>query len=163
MLKSLISARVLIQGLLGFLIYWLAVKFHINILYIILFGSLLGIVFGKMFCRWICPVGFIMGLLFKLQKDEIHQKTYMYYKAGCPIAWVSGWLNKFSFLKIKNDKEKCIKCGKCDKVCYITSINSDFSLYKPKKEQPFTQYSCSRCLMCIKDCPTNSISVTLFN
>lgn len=38
-------------------------------------------------------------------------------KAICPLGAIYGLLNKISFLHIKIDKEKCVDCGACEKNC----------------------------------------------
>lgn len=158
MVKKIISNRRLIQALLAVLLFLSSSYFKINLIYIILFGGFLGIIFGKVFCRWMCPIGFMMELMFsKTSGNEKNLQMYNYHKLGCPIAWISGFFNKYSFLKIKNDSNSCINCGKCDKSCYIASLNNDFSLYKEGKGNPSSHFSCSKCLECVKECPTNSL------
>ncbi len=83
---------------------------------------------------------------------------YMYYKLGCPIAWISGLLNKFSVFRIRKKAEACVDCGKCDKACYVTVQNDATSLFKQGKSNPADTYTCSRCLACIKACPTGALS-----
>ena len=51
---------------------------------------------------------------------------------GCPIAWISGVMNRFSLFKIKKDATKCIDCGICDSNCYIATLNNKYSLYNEK-------------------------------
>lgn len=102
-------------------------------------------------------MGFIMELMMGNDTDAKQQQLYNYHKLGCPIAWVSGLMNRFSLFKIKRDAEKCIECGKCDKACYISTLNKDCSLYKGDKKSSSLQYSCSKCLACVESCPTNSL------
>ncbi|MDD4970288.1 MAG: hypothetical protein PHT07_12760 [Paludibacter sp.] len=47
---------------------------------------------------------------------------YQYHKMGCPIAWVSGLLNKWSLFRIKLNTDTCKNCGVCDKECYISTL-----------------------------------------
>lgn len=160
MFKKLILKRRLIQGIFAFSLYFIIAYFQISLLYVLIFGSILGIIFGKVFCRWMCPVGYIMELMVKGNLDNRKQQMYMYHKLGCPIAWISGYLNKYSLFKIKRDVSLCTNCGKCDKVCYISSLNKDYSLYKKNKENPTNNFSCSKCLECVSECPTGSLSYT---
>lgn len=146
-----------VQIVIGILIYFLVSAFQIPIGYVIIFGGLLGIIFGKVFCRWMCPIGIFMEWLMKRKGTNEKAALYQYHKLGCPIAWISGYFNKMSFLKIRVDKTKCIDCGKCDDTCYITSINQDFSLYKSNKINPSKSFKCSRCLDCVTDCPVEAI------
>lgn len=157
-LKKIVSLRRSVQVALAVLVFVLVAYFNVSLLYVILFGSLLGLVFGKFFCRWMCPVGLFMEFLMSLNKENRNTQLYSYYKLGCPIAWVSGFLNKFSLFKVKRENSSCISCGKCDKACYIASLNENYSLFKKNKANPSQHYSCSKCLECVKECPTGSLS-----
>lgn len=156
-LRGMILNRRMIQAIIGALVFVAVFVYQFNLLYVLGVGALTGIVFGKVFCRWMCPLGFIMELLMGGSGDAKKQQLYNYHKLGCPIAWVSGYLNRFSLFKIKRDASKCIDCGKCDKACYIATLNKDFSLYNVKKKEPSSQFSCSKCLECVATCPTNSL------
>lgn len=157
-MKHIISKRRLIHGFIAFSSFLVISYFNISLLYVVLFGSLIGIVFGKVFCRWMCPLGFLMETFIKSNPNQSQQQLYNYHKLGCPIAWISGYLNRFSIFKIVQDPEKCISCGKCDKTCYISSLNSDFSIFKKNKKKPSKHFSCSKCLECVEKCPVDSIS-----
>jgi polyferredoxin len=147
-----------VQLFLVIAFYLTASYFQISLWYVLLFGSILGIIFGKVFCRWMCPVGYIMELMMKLSKSDEKSAMYQYHKVGCPIAWISGYLNKMSLFKIKIDQDKCISCGKCDDACYITNVDKNSSLFKNGKLDPAESYKCSRCMDCITVCPTNALS-----
>ncbi len=137
--------------------------YNIPFLYIISFGYITGVIFGKVFCRWMCPIGLLMEVLMggKGGKKGSAQQMYNYHKLGCPIAWISGFLNKYSFLKIKMDPLKCTSCNICDDTCYISKLNPDFSLYKDRKQLAGNSFSCSKCLECVEKCPTGSLTYTL--
>ena len=155
----LIKKRRLIQFILGFSIYITVRFFSIPLGYVILFGGFLGIIFGKVFCRWMCPIGYIVESIIKLRNDDKKKALSQYYKLGCPIAWISGYFNKKSIFKIKIDADSCINCSKCDDTCYISTLNKDFSLYKKDKLDPSQSYRCSKCFECIDKCPTNSLKL----
>lgn len=157
-LQVVVSKRVFILAIMGVSLY-LAVSFYqISLWFVLLAGVILGVVFGKVFCRWVCPMGLIMELLMSMSPDGKIRQMYQYHKLGCPIAWISGLLNKVSFFKIKFNSESCSSCGICDKKCYIVSMEpSKFSLYKPSKELPATSYACSKCLECVVACPNDSL------
>lgn len=156
-MKNIISIRRVIQALFGLSLYLLVSIFHIPLLYVVIGGSLLGIIFGKVFCRWMCPMGFIMELLMGSKKGSEAAQMYQYHKMGCPIAWMGGFFNRFSLFRIKKDSGSCTSCGICDKNCYISSLNEDFSLYKEEKKESGKSFSCSRCLECVSSCPQNSL------
>jgi len=155
--KLLITKRIFILAFLGGITYLASSYYSINIWYIVLFGIATGVIFGKVFCRWMCPIGFLMELIMGGSKQ--FTSMYQYHKMGCPIAWASGFLNKYSLFKIKVNTDSCIKCGKCDKECYISTLEpTKFSLYKPGKLQPGDSYSCSKCLKCVAACPNGSLT-----
>lgn len=157
-LKLLVSKRIIILSVTGISLYLAITFYQISLWYILLAGTVLGIIFGKVFCRWICPVGLIMEMIMSLSVDGKIRQMYQYHKLGCPIAWISGWLNKFSFYRIKTDTDSCTSCGICDRKCYIVKMEpARFSLYKSKKENPGDSYSCSKCLECVVACPNGSL------
>ena len=156
--KLLISKRVIILAVIGALQYIGISYLHISLWYILGFGILTGFVFGKVFCRWMCPMGFIMELLLGRNSDSKFSQMYQYHKMGCPIAWVSGYLNKFSLFKIKLNIDTCKNCGLCDKQCYISTLEpAKYSLYKSEKLNSGDSYSCSKCLKCVEVCPNGSL------
>ncbi len=159
LVNILASKRFYIQLILGAIVYVAVSIYHISLWWVLGAGVLTGIIWGKVFCRWMCPLGIMMEFLMKLSPDSSLQNMYMYHKVGCPIAWISGFLNKTSLYKIQINKETCISCGKCDKVCYMPSLDKDkFSLYKPNKKNPAENFSCSKCLSCVTNCPNGSLS-----
>ena len=154
--KFIVSKRIIILAVLGALIYFTKSYFNISIWYIVLFGIGTGVIFGKVFCRWMCPIGFMMELF--MGNNSQFASMYQYHKMGCPIAWVSGWLNKWSVFRIKLNTDTCKNCGICDKECYISSIEpAKYSLYKEGKTNPGNSYSCSKCLKCVAACPNGSL------
>lgn len=160
MLKKIINKRRIVQALFAIAIYAAISRGYLPLLYVIAGGATLGLIFGKVFCRWMCPVGFIIELMFKLRGNDA-QRMYNYHKLGCPIAWVSGLLNRSSLFTIEHDAKSCIDCGICDKTCYITSLNENYSLFKFGKKSPVDAFSCSRCLDCVAACPKGSLSYRL--
>ena len=161
MLMTIIRNRRIIQGLIGALILVATIYFGISLWTISLIGLVSGIIFGKVFCRWMCPLGFIMELTLGGNSSNRNLQLYNYHKLGCPIAWISGFMNRFSLVKIRKDKSKCTSCGVCDSNCYISSINKSYSLYKNDKTNPATHFSCSKCLACVESCPTKSLKYTI--
>jgi polyferredoxin len=159
-LKVLVSNRMIILSGMGIFLYLAISHYHISLWYILIAGSVLGVIFGKVFCRWVCPMGLIMEMLMGMGGDDGKIKQmYQYHKIGCPIAWISGWLNKFSIFKIKLNADTCKTCGICDKQCYIVAMEpAKFSLYKPKMIAPGNSYTCSKCLKCVASCPNGSLT-----
>ncbi|MHB1393416.1 MAG: 4Fe-4S binding protein [Clostridia bacterium] len=71
--KGIISNRRLIQALIGGTLIVLVVYFKVNLLIILLLGVFAGILFGKVFCRWMCPMGFFMEMI--LTQDNSNYTT----------------------------------------------------------------------------------------
>jgi polyferredoxin len=121
-------------------------------------GIVLGAIFGKVFCRWVCPLGLMMELLMSMSPDGKVKQMYQYHKLGCPIAWISGWLNRISLFRIKLNADTCKSCGICDKQCYIVAMEPEkYSMYKPQMKTPGNSYTCSKCLVCVASCPNGSL------
>lgn len=72
------------------------------------------------FCRWICPLGAI---------------------------W-SPW-NRVSALRMAVDRETCIRCDRCQRVCPV-----DIRIYEDANSG-----ACVRCMQCVNECPVSCISV----
>ena len=158
-LKFLVNSRMIILSVLGVLLYLAISEYHISLWYILAAGTVTGVIFGKVFCRWVCPMGLIMEILMGLSPDGKIRQMYQYHKVGCPIAWISGYLNKFSIFRIKINEDTCKNCGICDKKCYIVAMEpTKYSLYKPMLEKPGSSYTCSKCLECVASCPNGSLT-----
>jgi polyferredoxin len=161
-LRLLVNKRFIILSISGVALFLAISKFNISLWYILLAGVILGVIFGKVFCRWVCPMGLIMELIMSMSPDGKIRQMYQYHKLGCPIAWISGWLNRYSLFRIKLDAESCRNCGICDKKCYIVAMEpAKFSLYKPESIRPGDSYTCSKCLECVAACPNGSLKYKL--
>jgi len=157
-LRILVSKRFIILSVMGVTLFLAILQFQISLWYILLAGIVLGVLFGKIYCRWVCPIGLIMELIMSMSPDGEFRQMYQYHKVGCPIAWISGLLNRYSLFKIKLNAESCKECGICDKKCYIVAMEpAKFSLYKPKGIRPGNSYTCSKCLECVAVCPNGSL------
>lgn len=157
--KFLVNKRFIILSVLGVSLYLAISNYHISLWWVLLAGIITGAIFGKVFCRWACPMGLIMELLMSMSPDGRIKGMYQYHKLGCPIAWISGWLNKISFFRIKLNADTCKNCGICDKQCYIVSTEpTKYSLFKPKLNNPGSSYTCSKCLKCVAACPNGSLT-----
>lgn len=69
----------------------------------------------------------------------------------CPITVFMKPMGYFSMLRIKCDKEKCVSCGKCKKVCPMDVDVTDNS----RKRKNGTE--CILCFECVKNCPKNAL------
>ena len=72
-------------------------------------------------------------------------------KYMCPITVFLKPMSYFSLFRVKCDKNKCISCGKCKKVCPMDVDITDNS----RKRSNGTE--CILCLECKKSCPRNAL------
>ncbi len=160
-LRRIVSARRGVQVAVGVALYVVVTRFGVPLSWVMLGGSALGIVFGKFFCRWMCPMGAIMETMLGAGGGEGRQRSlYMYFKLGCPIAWAGGLLNKVSLLRVTLRRDRCSGCGHCDESCYVAQISaSGASLHVAGRTNPSTHYACSRCLDCVQACPTGALTI----
>ena len=100
--KFIVAKRIFILAILGGAVYAVTSYFNISIWYVVLFGIFTGVIFGKVFCRWMCPIGFIMEMIMGGGSQSQFSNMYQYHKMGCPIAWASGFLNKWSLFQRNN-------------------------------------------------------------
>lgn len=70
----------------------------------------------------------------------------------CPVTVFLKPMSYFSLLRIKCDKNKCVSCGKCRKVCPMNVDMTDNS----RKRENGTE--CILCFECSKACPKNALS-----
>lgn len=159
-LQRLVTARRFVQVSVGAAI-WVAVsKGWVTLTALFVVGSLAGILLGKFFCRWMCPLGAVMETLMGANDPDGRQRAlYGYFKIGCPISWVQGLLNKVSLWRVRVEPPLCTHCSRCDKACYVAQLAPGHSLHAGGKANPSTHFSCSRCLQCVGACPTGALSL----
>lgn len=124
------------------------------------------------FCKYICPNGVLQGAIpLSIANETIREAlgflfTYKsiilavtvllsviiyrpFCKYICPLGAIYSLFNRFSILKITNEKSKCINCKKCEKSC---KMNVDI-LKNPNSAE------CIRCGACVSACPTESLEM----
>lgn len=69
----------------------------------------------------------------------------------CPITIFLKPMSYFSLLRIECDKEKCISCGRCKKVCPMDVDMTDNSRNRKNGTE------CILCFECVKSCPKNAL------
>jgi len=72
-------------------------------------------------------------------------------RSFCPVGAIYSIFNRFSLLKMKVDREKCIECELCKMVCPM-----DVPIHSSSNH-----IDCIRCLNCAKICPTKAIKYEL--
>lgn len=88
-------------------------------------------------------VGIILAFAFKDNRA--------FCKYICPVTVFLKPMSYFSFLRIRCDKDKCISCGKCRKVCPMNVDMTDNS----RKRLNGTE--CILCFECTKNCPESAL------
>lgn len=132
-------------------------------------GDFLGLA-DPTFCEYICPAGLIMagvplligdgnlsaaiGPVFSIKVCVAVLTVigcvfvYRFFcKVMCPLGAIYGLMNKISFYHMTVDQKKCVKCGKCAKVCRMD--------VDPVKEPNSAE--CIRCGDCVHACPNKAI------
>lgn len=69
----------------------------------------------------------------------------------CPITVFLKPMSYFSLLRVKCDKEKCVLCGKCKRVCPMNVEVTDNS----RKRKNGTE--CILCMECARNCPKEAL------
>ncbi|WP_243108667.1 4Fe-4S binding protein [Clostridium rectalis] len=126
------------------------------------------------FCKYICPVGTLeggiplilmsnslrnfIGFLFKWKMVILIATIILsiytfrpFCKAICPLGAIYSFFNPISIYRLKIDKDKCISCKKCSKVC-----NMGVEIYKNPNS-----LECIRCGECIRACPSKAIKTII--
>ena len=152
------------------------VKYAVLLLAVILLPMALTDRFGistPYFCKYICPAGTLEGGIPLLLLNEPLRNAIGFlfsWKVGilavivvlsllifrpfcrwlCPLGAFYSIFNPISFYRYKVDSDKCIRCGKCERVCKM-DISPCTMPNSPE---------CIRCGECKKACPTKAITST---
>ena len=124
------------------------------------------------FCEFICPSGTLLGgIPMMLTHPELRSTVgglfalkvtiliiiivgcififRFFCKTICPLGAIYGLLNKISIYHLEVDKDACVNCGKCSRVCKM-----DVDPVKcPNSAE------CIRCGACKAACPKDAISI----
>ena len=124
------------------------------------------------FCKYICPSGMLFGgIPLAAVNEGIRDSVgFLYAYKGiilavtvllsiiiyrpfckyiCPLGAIYSFFNRISVLRIRNDENKCIGCKKCERACKMNVK----VLSEPDSAE------CIRCGLCVKSCPTESLSM----
>ena len=135
-----------------------------------------GLVSVPYFCKYVCPAGMLeggipvvalnsglrqtVGRLFAwkwvLLGSFLLSSVFIYRpfcKYVCPLGAFYSLFQRFSFLRLRVDREKCVDCGKCVRDC---PMGVDV-LRSPNSPE------CIRCGGCTDGCPTKALKFTFRN
>ena len=135
-----------------------------------------GLVSVPYFCKYVCPAGMLeggiplvalnsglrqtVGRLFAwkwvLLGVFVLSSVFLYRpfcKYVCPLGAFYSLFQRFSFLQLRVDREKCVDCGKCVRDC---PMGVDV-LRSPNSPE------CIRCGGCADSCPTKALKFTFRN
>ncbi len=71
----------------------------------------------------------------------------------CPVTVFLKPASYYARVRVKNEQEKCIACGKCRKVC---PMNVDM---RDNSRKRLNGTECILCLTCIEECPAKSLHI----
>jgi len=73
----------------------------------------------------------------------------------CPYGVLLGLFSVFAFKTRRIDKQNCIYCGACQKICPVQAIDID----KKNKTTQLSNYSCVQCNLCNQSCKKDAITI----
>ena len=88
-------------------------------------------------------VGIILAILLKDNRA--------FCKYICPITVFLKPMSYYSLLRVRCNKDKCISCGKCKRVCPMDVDVTDNSRNRKNGTE------CILCMECVKNCPKNAL------
>ncbi|MDO4378044.1 MAG: 4Fe-4S dicluster domain-containing protein [Erysipelotrichia bacterium] len=96
-------------------------------------------------------IGNILYYLVGIILAYICQDNRAFCKYICPVTVFLKPMSYFSLFRVKCDKEKCISCDKCKRVCPMNIDVTDNS----RKRKNGTE--CILCMECVKNCPKKAL------
>lgn len=150
-------------------------KYIVLLVFVILFPLFLLDDYGTStpwFCKYLCPSGMLFGGIPLVAVNESIRETAGFLfdyklvilivniivsiiiyrpfcKYICPLGAIYSLFNRVSVLRLNNDKDKCIKCKRCEKACKM-NIDVLSNLNSPE---------CIRCGLCVESCPVESLTM----
>ncbi len=100
---------------------------------------------------WLFIIGNILYYAVGIVLAFVLKDNRAFCKYICPITVFLKPMSYFSLLRVKCDKEKCVSCGKCKKVCPMEVDVTDNS----RKRKNATE--CILCFECVKNCPRKAL------
>lgn len=152
------------------------IKYVLLVVFVLLMPALLTDDFGTgapAFCKYICPAGTLEGgIPILLKHPELRAQLgglftlkavilvitlagcviccRFFCKTMCPLGAIYGLLNKISLYRLRVDKDSCVSCGVCSKVCPMDVDPAE----TPDSAE------CIRCGKCAAACPHSAICLS---
>lgn len=143
-------------------------KYAVLLLLVIVLPSVYALT--PFFCKYLCPSGTIAGILLAARDAAVRSQlggifvwkllVLLWIAAVCLIIWrpfckylcplgaIYGLFNKVALYRNELDRDKCVSCGKCARVCRMG--------IDPSREPNSAE--CIRCGDCVHACPTQALS-----
>ena len=102
---------------------------------------------------WSFLIGNILYYAVGITLAYICKDNRAFCKYICPITVFLKPMSYFSMVRVKCDKEKCVSCNKCKRVC---PMNVDMTDNTRKRENGT---ECILCMECIDNCPKDALKL----
>lgn len=151
MILDLLPYKVAVQprqriGFIRYITFLLSLSF-VGILFLLNTTNMIQIMFWSFIIGNLVYYGIGISLAFALQDNRAFCKYI------CPITVFLKPASYFSVLRVKNDVDKCVSCGKCKKICPMDVDMTDNS------RKRLNGTDCILCLKCIDECPKKSLYI----
>lgn len=100
---------------------------------------------------WAFIIGNVLYYCVGIGLAYAYKDNRAFCKYICPITVFLKPMSYFSLIRVKCNKEKCISCGKCKRVCPMNVDITDNS----RKRKNGTE--CILCMECVKSCPRGAL------
>ncbi len=100
---------------------------------------------------WAFVVGNVVYYAVGIALAYAFQDNRAFCKYICPVAVFLKPMSYYALARIKCDKDKCISCGKCRRVCPMDVDVTDNS----RKRENGTE--CILCMECVRNCPRDAL------